>query len=109
MTEALFQKNLYYSSIPVKWLDETLASGFDSINRRSGVQTSLIPDGLHAIPEGTECWHTLCPPMVTAQGFPVKQRSQGRGLEISFADMAKVAGCLSLATFDDGLVANGLN
>ena len=43
-----------------------------------------------------------------AEGFPVTSRSEGIGLEISFADMALASRCLSLVEFDEGLLAHGL-
>ncbi|PQE19806.1 pfs domain protein [Rutstroemia sp. NJR-2017a WRK4] len=57
----------------------------------------------------SDCWRSLFPGMVIAYGFPVKKRFEGKGLEISFANMAMAARILSLVEFDEGLVGNGLS
>jgi hypothetical protein len=54
------------------------------------------------------CWHSLFPRAVIAEGFPVKERKQGVGLEISFADIAFLSGSLSIVEFDNRLDVNGL-
>ncbi|KAF7863094.1 hypothetical protein EAF04_007177 [Stromatinia cepivora] len=99
----------HYSSVSVKAFGKSLAEGSNMKSRHPRDEIAVTPSDLHTTLEGTECWHTLFPHMVVAQGFPVRGRFQGRGLDISFADMALVAGCLSLVMFDGGLVANGLN
>ncbi|CAD6447404.1 9cb629bc-3ff6-47b6-a860-8eeed4fb7b72 [Sclerotinia trifoliorum] len=100
----------YYSSVAVQASKKTLAEGSNyNMKSRPRDIITVTPRDLHTTLDGTECWHTLFPRMVVAKGFPVRKRSQGRGLDISFADMALVAGCLSLVMFDDGLIANGLN
>ncbi|PQE23490.1 Ankyrin repeat-containing domain protein [Rutstroemia sp. NJR-2017a BVV2] len=57
----------------------------------------------------SDCWRSLFPGMVIAYSFPVKKRFEGKGLEISFANMAMAARILSLIEFDEGLVGNGLS
>ncbi|KAJ8071914.1 hypothetical protein OCU04_002219 [Sclerotinia nivalis] len=113
------KNSTYYSSVSVKALKKNLAerSNYNIKSRRlSDIITvtpcdriTVTPCDLYTTLDGTECWHTLFPRMVVAQGFPVRERSKGQGLDISFADMVLVAGCLSLVMFDGGLVANGLN
>ncbi|TGO45429.1 hypothetical protein BCON_0393g00010 [Botryotinia convoluta] len=105
------QDDLCQSSVLVKniW-DTDRTKPFTSENERFDI--ILILNDLCPFPKNkgdSGCWYILFPRMVVAQGFPVKQRSHGRGLEISFPDMALVTGCLSLVMFDGGLVANGLN
>ncbi|TGO20990.1 hypothetical protein BPAE_0250g00020 [Botrytis paeoniae] len=105
------QDDLCQSSVLVKSIwDTDRTKPFTSENERFDI--ILVLNDLCPFPKNkgdSSCWYILFPRMVVAQGFPVKQRSHGRGLEISFPDMALVTGCLSLVMFDGGLVANGLN
>jgi hypothetical protein len=54
------------------------------------------------------CWQQLFKHTVVATNFPIPPRSQGMGLEISFADMTLLARSLNLVEYDMGLVAEGL-
>ena len=57
----------------------------------------------------TSCWQKLFKHTVVATHFPIPPRSQGMGLEISFADMTLLARSLHLVEYDLGLVAEGLS
>jgi len=54
------------------------------------------------------CWHPLLPHSVIAKGFPIRERAVGKGLEISFADMALLSQSMSFNESGGGLVAEGL-
>jgi len=65
-------------------------------------------DELEEISEAQCCWHPLFPNAVIAKGFPVRDRVQGTGLEISFANMALMSQSLRIVEYDRGLVLEGL-
>jgi hypothetical protein len=69
---------------------------------------SLVLDPLENIAAGDACWHALFPHCVIAKQFPVPSRKKGKGLEISFADMALASRCLSFVELENGLIAHGL-
>jgi hypothetical protein len=54
------------------------------------------------------CWHPLLPHAVIAKKFPVRHRSTGKGVDISFADMALLSQSMSFIEFDEGLIVEGL-
>lgn len=43
-----------------------------------------------------------------AKQFTIASRYKGKGLEISFADMALLSKCLSFVEYENGLIAHGL-
>lgn len=69
---------------------------------------SLAPGELKLFSETISCWPSLFQNAVIAQGYPIPARSQGKGLEISFADMTNLARSLALVEVDGGLVLDGL-
>ncbi|KAI9640508.1 hypothetical protein NHQ30_011254 [Ciborinia camelliae] len=94
------QSTLSQSSVLVKTSD-TDNDSFD---------IALILNDLLPFPKSGEqshCWHTLFPRMVVAQGFEVKPRYRGRGLEISLGDMQSVTECRHWVTLDSGLLLVG--
>ncbi|TGO07895.1 hypothetical protein BTUL_0239g00050 [Botrytis tulipae] len=99
-------ETLYYSSVLVKCLDNTLASELGS-SRRSVDRISLVTYSLLITPESAGTHYFLA--YLLPRDFQSNRAPMVRGLEISFPDMALVTGCLSLVMFDGGLVANGLN
>ncbi|CZR67180.1 uncharacterized protein PAC_17079 [Phialocephala subalpina] len=70
------------------------------------IQVTLSP--LERITNPLTCWHSLFPHNVIAHGFAIRPRLQGRGLEISFANLAFASRCLSFVAYEDGLIAHGL-
>ena len=54
------------------------------------------------------CWHPLFPHGVIAKGFPYRSRNEGKGLEISFADMVHMSRGLGFIEFSKGLLVEGL-
>ena len=54
------------------------------------------------------CWHPLLPHAVIAKKFPVRHRSTGKGVDISFANMTLLSQSLSFIEFDEGLIVEGL-
>jgi hypothetical protein len=54
------------------------------------------------------CWHALLPHAVIAKGFPISDRKEGVGLEISFANMALLGQTQSFMELDGSLVLQGL-
>ena len=54
------------------------------------------------------CWHPLLPHAVIAKGFPIRDRMSGKGLDISFADMALLSQSMSFTEYDNGLILEGL-
>lgn len=54
------------------------------------------------------CWHPLIPHAVIAKGFPIRHRKAGKGLDISFADMALLSQSMSFTEYDEGLIVEGL-
>lgn len=67
----------------------------------------VMPENLEDCPS-ISCWHPLFPKGVIAKGFPIAARTEGKGLEISFADMALITGCLGFVSHENGLIAHGL-
>lgn len=59
---------------------------------------------LETIQTQQACWHPLLPHAVIAKKFPVRHRSNGKGIDISFADMALLSQSMSFIEFDDGLI-----
>ncbi|KUJ07157.1 uncharacterized protein LY89DRAFT_369328 [Mollisia scopiformis] len=70
------------------------------------IQVTL--NGLERLKHPSTCWHSLFPHIVMAQGFPVRPRMEGIGLEISFANALHASKCLSFVEYDNGLIAHGL-
>lgn len=59
---------------------------------------------------GEACWQSLFPYAVIATGpFPISERTEGKGLEISFGDMLLMSRSLSFVEFRGGLIVEGLN
>jgi hypothetical protein len=54
------------------------------------------------------CWHSLLPHAVIAKGSPIRSRVVGKGLEISFANIALLAQSMSFTEYDEGLIVEGL-
>lgn len=71
---------------------------------------SLKLQPLEPIYESTgACWQILFPHAVLATGpFPIRERQEGKGLEISFADMSLMSRSLSFVEFKGGLIVEGL-
>lgn len=63
---------------------------------------------LEEIPSGKYCWHALFPHAVIAKTFPIRDRLRGKGLEISFPNMASMAQSTNLVECGGRLVAEGL-
>jgi hypothetical protein len=63
---------------------------------------------LEAMSPNKPCWHALFPHGVLAFGFPIRNRTEGVGLEISFADMAVASKSVGLIELNNGLIAHGL-
>lgn len=63
---------------------------------------------LQIISNPATCWHSLFPHNVIAQNHSIRPRLKGKGLEISFANLANASRCLSFVEYEDGLIAHGL-
>jgi hypothetical protein len=84
----------------------------------ASVSTSKLPSSLRTIAiriaELEEiqtdqlCWPSLLPHAVIAKGFPIRDRTAGKGLEISFPDMAMLSQSMSFTEHDNGLIVEGL-
>jgi hypothetical protein len=70
------------------------------------MKIELLP--LEVVAEERSCWHNLFTRAIVTPGFPIPRRKRGRGLEISFASMARLAACHNLVEYGGGLVAAGL-
>jgi hypothetical protein len=79
------------------------AFNYDSIRITQGSLTD--PQEAFSI---EACWHTLFPHGVIARGFPIRQRTKGRGLEIPISDMLRIGRCLSFVEYEGGLIGQGL-
>src|SRR5438034_1422270 len=55
------------------------------------------------------CWYPLFVRSVIAVGFPIRERKQGKGLEISPVVMASLAGVAFPVEYDGGLILKGLS
>jgi hypothetical protein len=79
----------------------------EAVNKKlPKIAIALVP--LEVVPSGDFCWHPLFSRCVIAKGFPIKPRKQGRGVEISVANMLYLARCSSFVEYDGGLIAQGL-
>jgi hypothetical protein len=78
--------------------------------KSSANQTVLFfgPNELINVQTEVPCWHALFPHSVIAHGFQIRDRVEGKGLEISFADMALLSRSLSFTEFQGGLILEGL-
>ena len=74
---------------------------------RRSVSIKLAP--LEPVLSDEACWHGLFPHGVIAKNFPIPLRHFGRGLEIPFADMTLLCGCLGFVEYKNGLLVDGLN
>ena len=95
-------------------------SDFDTVaNSSSFVEAKKLSGGdksiflklkpLHPIQDSAgACWHILFPHAVIARGFPIRNREEGKGLEISFPDMLQMSRSLSFVEYDSGLIVEGL-
>lgn len=63
---------------------------------------------LHAS-ERNSCWLSLFSNAVIAHGFPIPERADGIGLEMSVELMAAIIGARHAATFDGGVVIKGFS
>ncbi|KAI0445764.1 hypothetical protein F4803DRAFT_107245 [Xylaria telfairii] len=63
---------------------------------------------LHAS-ERNSCWLSLFSNAVIAHGFPIPERADGMGLEMSVKLMAGIIGARHAATFDGGVVIKGFS
>ncbi|KAF2967446.1 hypothetical protein GQX73_g6089 [Xylaria multiplex] len=63
---------------------------------------------LHAS-ERNSCWLPLFSNAVIAHGFPIPERADGMGLEMSVELMAGIIGARHAATFDGGVVIKGFS
>jgi hypothetical protein len=79
----------------------------EKTGKRRTISINLVP--LETVKQNGSCWHGLFPRGVIAKNFPIPLRSDGEGLEIPFADLALVSGCLGLSEYKNGLVVDGLN
>jgi hypothetical protein len=70
---------------------------------------SIQMEPLELIKSNGTCWHEIFHHGVIAKDFPIPPRTAGQGLEIPFADMALVCGCLGFVEYKKGLVVDGLN
>lgn len=59
--------------------------------------------------EKTSCWLSLFPNAAIAYGFPIPERSNGVGLEMSVELMAAIIGARHAAVFDGGVVVKGFS
>jgi len=80
----------------IKTVNQTRTASF-RVNRLESLQSQ------HA------CWHSLFPRSVIAKGFSISSRKKGKGLEMSFADMALMSRSLTFVEYDGGLVVEGLS
>jgi hypothetical protein len=92
--------SIAYSSISLKAINKTEPS------KNGTVMLSLTP--LEQTLETGYCWPTLFPTSVVAKNFSAAHRIEGKGLEISFADMVFASKCLSFVEYEKGLIAHGL-
>ncbi|TVY84916.1 hypothetical protein LSUE1_G001846 [Lachnellula suecica] len=53
---------------------------------------------------GSSCWHSLFPSSVIAKGFPIAQRGQEVGLEISLEMMAALTGVRHAVEYKGGII-----
>jgi hypothetical protein len=76
---------------------------------KAGCYKVVVKSGpLESVPPSKTCWRGLFPYGVIAKGFPIRRRLEGKGLEISFANMALISRCLSFVEYENGLIAHGL-
>jgi hypothetical protein len=78
-------------------------------HRNEGSRICIQLDPLEPVQPNGTCWHEVFPHGVIAKDFAIPHRKVGQGLEIAFADMALVCGCLGIVEFKQGLVVDGLN
>jgi hypothetical protein len=76
-------------------------------NRRDIPGMFVRPRHLTPVSVSKACWHSIFTHTVIAQGFPIRARKEGRGLELSFWSMITLARALRLTLYSDGLVAEG--
>jgi hypothetical protein len=77
-----------------------------AISSKPCITLALPP--LLSLKSAGACWHTLFSHGVIAKGFSAAPRKEGKGLEISFADMAMLGKSISFVKYDGGLVVEGL-
>jgi hypothetical protein len=69
---------------------------------------AIYLEDLELLRDGGPCWYSLVPHGVIAKGFPIRERTVGKGLEISFADMAILSQSMSFTESGGGFVVEGL-
>ncbi|KAL2064681.1 hypothetical protein VTL71DRAFT_3819 [Oculimacula yallundae] len=68
----------------------------------------ILSGDLQVIIDDQACWHPLFPHTVLAEGYPIRDRVEGKGLDISFGNMAMMGQSLRLVEYDGGLILEGL-
>lgn len=91
-------ENIFFSKVSV------LASKSSSTPKNIAIRMAELEE----IPRDQACWHSLLPHAVVAQGFPIRGRTAGKGLEISFPGMAMLSQSMSFTEHDDGFIVEGL-
>ncbi|KAE9367993.1 hypothetical protein N431DRAFT_445061 [Stipitochalara longipes BDJ] len=74
----------------------------------AGHNISILLEELSPLRNEGLCWYPLLPHAVIVKGFPIRERICGKGLEISFADMALLSQSLSFTEHGQGLIVEGL-
>lgn len=69
---------------------------------------SIGLDPLEPIESNGTCWHEVFHRGVIAKDFAIPGRKSGQGLEIPFADIVLLCGCLGFVEYKEGLVVDGL-
>lgn len=99
-------RELCQSSVSVKTSKSTHAASGQSLHMNKTIY--FEPNDLKLIKNPTTCWHSLFPHNVIVHGHPIRPRLKGKGLEISFANLAHASQCLSFVEYENGLIAHGL-
>lgn len=81
---------------------------FQGVITGEGKHVKLSLNDLEANQCRQECWHELFPHAVVAKFFPIRNRQQGKGLKISFSNMALMSRSTSFVEFDTDLLGQGL-
>ncbi|PQE16473.1 pfs domain protein [Rutstroemia sp. NJR-2017a BBW] len=103
------EDTIYQSAVEVQYSTKNKRDKGNDILEAPNITLELNKLQEFAPTADSDCWRSLFPGMVIAYDFPVKKRFEGKGLEISFANMAMAARIWSLIEFDEGLIGNGLS